>query len=200
MPLVSDAVTILPAALVPAVPGSISGLPGEGQTGGARGTTWHALVNFLGIINKTPLFDTASWNMEFVWNRLDHVSQGAAVYKGRDGYNEIDKATKDYFGGAVNFTPTWYQVFPGVDMTMPLSVSSGLSGNSCVTAGGNENTGTWGVGIGADIFSKYKVDLKYVDYFGDYSTTSTGAVKVANGSSALLTDRGFISLTLKATF
>lgn len=200
MPLVSDPVTILPAALVPAVSGSISGLPGEGQTGGARGTTWHGLVNFLGTINKTPLFDSAVWNMEFVWNRLDHITQGAAVFKGRSGYNEIDKPTKDFFGGAVNFTPTWYQVFPGVDMTMPLSVSSGLSGNSCVTAGGNKNTGSWGAGIGADIFSKYKVDLKYVDFFGDYSTTSTGAVNVANGSSALLTDRGFVTLTLKATF
>jgi hypothetical protein len=200
MPLVSDPVTILPAALVPAVPGSISGLPDEGDTGGARGTTWHALVNFLGVISKTPLFESATWNMEFVWNHLDHVTQGAAVYKGRSGYNGLDKPTEDYYGGSLSFTPTWYQVFPGVDITMPLSVSSGLSGNSCVTAGGNENTGTWGAGIGADIFSQYKVDLKYVDFFGDYSTTSTGAVNVANGSSALLTDRGFVTLTLKTTF
>jgi hypothetical protein len=200
MPLVSDPVTILPAALVPAVPGAISGLPDEGQTGGARGTTWHGLINFLGIISETSLFDSAAWNMEFVWNHLDQVTRGAAVYKGRSGYSGIDKPTDDYFGGALGFTPTWYQVFPGVDMTMPLSISSGLSGNSCVAAGGNKNTGTWGVGIGADIFSRYKVDLKYVDFFGDYSTTATGAVSIANGSSALLTDRGFVTLTLKASF
>lgn len=200
MPLVSDAVTILPAAFVPAVRGSISGLPGEGNTGGARGATWHGLVNFLGVISQTPLFDSGSWNMEFVWNHLDHVTQGTAVYKGRSGYNQIDKPTRDYIGGSVSFTPTWYQVFPGVDITMPLSVSSGLSGNSSVTAGGNKNTGTWGVGIGADIFSQYKVDLKYVDFFGEYSTTYTGAVNVANGSSALLKDRGFVTLTLKVTF
>lgn len=190
MPLSSDSVVISPA-----------NIPGKGQTGGARGDTWHALVNFLGLINKTPLFDSATWNMEYVWSRMEHVTQGSAVFKGRDSYTAIDKPTKDYVGGAVGFTPTWFQVFPGVDMTMPLSISSGLIGNSAVTFGGNKNAGSYAVGVGADIFSKYKVDLKYTDFFGDLATNpATGAVTVANGSYGLLSDRGFLSLTLKTTF
>ena len=48
---------------------------------------------------------------------------------------------------------------------------------------------------------KYRVDVKYVDFFGDYTTDpATGALKIANGGSALLSDRGFISLTMKTTF
>ena len=191
MPLVSETVAILTA----------TGIPGEGETGGARGNTWHALINFVGTVKPNPLFDTASWSMEYVWNHLDSVTQGAAVYKGRSSYNEIDKPTKDFVGGALNFTPTWFQVVPGVDLSLPLSISSGLVGNSCVSGGGNKNAGSWGVGLGADIFMKYRVDIKYVDFFGDYTTDpATGAVKIANGGSALLSDRGFISLTLKTTF
>lgn len=175
-------------------------LPGKGQTDGTRGDTMHAVVNFLGLIKKTPLFDAASWNMEYVWNHVNRVSQGEAYYKGRDGYNEIDKVSKDYFGGAVGFTPTWFQVLSGVDLSMPLSISSGLSGNSAVTAGGNKHAGSYSAGFSADIFSKYKADLNYIGFFGDHSTDATGAVKVANGIQSVYTDRNMITLTLKATF
>ena len=191
MPLVGDSALILSAA----------DMPTGGETGGARGNTCHALINFVDTIDPNPLFNTATWSMEYVWNHLDSVTQGATLYKGRYGYNAIDKPTKDYIGGALNFTTTWFQVLPGVDLSLPLSISSGLLGNSCVAGGGNKNAGSWGVGLGFDIYMKYRVDLKYVDYFGDYTTDPiTGALKVANGGSALLSDRGFISLTMKSTF
>ncbi len=191
MPLVSDIIMISPTA----------DLSGAGETGGARGDTWHALINFVGVIGPNPLFSSATWSMEYAWSHLESVTQGAAVYKGRDSYHEIDKPTGNFVGGALNFTPTWFQTFPGIDFSLPLSISSGLMGNSCVAGGGNKNGGSWGVGVGADISTEYKVDIKYVDFFGDYTTDpATGALKSANGGSALLSDRGFISLTVKTTF
>jgi hypothetical protein len=42
----------------------------------------------------------------------------------------------------VNFTPTWFQVFPGADLSMPLSYSRGMSGNSAVGSGGNKGAAT----------------------------------------------------------
>ena len=47
MPLVSDAVSVLPAALVPTVPGAIAttAVPANYDTPGARGNTLHGLVN-----------------------------------------------------------------------------------------------------------------------------------------------------------
>jgi len=200
MPLLSDPVMILPAPLAAATSGAISDLPGQGQTGGARGNTWHGVLNFLGTISETPLFNTASWNMEYVWNRLDTINSGAAVYKGRAGYNLIDKPTKDFVGGAVSFTPTWYQVFPGVDLSMPLNINSGLIGNSAINLGGNKNGGSYSFGLSADILQQYKVDLKYTDYFGDFGPDASGAMTVANGGYAMLSDRGTITLTMKATF
>ncbi len=46
----------------------------------------------------------------------------------------IDAVDKNYFGLGINFTPTWFQVFPSVDVLMPLSWSQGFA-NSAVTVG-----------------------------------------------------------------
>ncbi|HZZ91294.1 MAG TPA: DUF1302 domain-containing protein [Usitatibacter sp.] len=201
MPLQSDAVAVLPAALVPLVPGSVAtnNLPTHG-TPGALGTTYHGLVNVFNVIPKTPLFDTATVVAEVTWMQWAKVTQNAAVFKGRDSYTAIDKVTKNYAGLAINFTPTWFQVLPGVDLLAPVTWSQGLYGNAAIAFGGNKNTGNWSAGIGADILQRYRVDLKYNGYYGQYSTNPAGALLVANGASASLSDRGWVSLTFKTTF
>jgi len=214
-PLLSEPVSVLPAAFVPLVAGSIAtnALP-DGDTPGAKGNTMHGLVNALGIINKTPLFDTASWNAELTWMTWLDVTQNEAVFKGRpnnvnNGYNQIDRVSKNYFGLALNFTPTWFQVLPGVDFLMPLSWSQGISGNSAITAGGQSGAGSYGVGVAVDIYQKYRIDLKYVGFYGNYSTCpgtpnpatcSPGAANVFNGTNAIISDRDFVALTFKTTF
>jgi hypothetical protein len=207
MPLQSDAVQVLPAVLVPRVPGSIAttAVPEKG-TPGALGDTWHAVLNFFKVFPETPVFDTANLQVEFTWMMWDKITQNEAVFKGRDGYNQIDEVSKNFVGMAVNFAPTWFQAFPGVDLIAPLTWSQGLSGNAAISFGGNEDTGNWSVGLAADILQKYRIDLRYSDYYGDYSTTPTGATPaggvlgVPNGASASLSDRGWLSLTFKTTF
>jgi hypothetical protein len=209
MPLVSDPVTVLPAPLVASTPGAIAttALPANGDTPGAKGNTWHGLVNAVGILPQTALFDTASWQAELVWMQYGSVTQNPAVFKGRasylnaDGSAPIDKPTKNFFGLAINLTPTWFQVFPGVDLLMPISWSQGISGNSAVSAGGSRDAGTFAAGVAADIYQKYRIDLKYTGYYGQYSTNAaTGAVTVFNGVNSILSDRGWVSLTFKTTF
>lgn len=202
MPLVSDAVTVLPAPLAAGVPGAIAttAIPANGDAAGARGNTWHALVNGTFVIPSTPLFDTASIAAELTWMQLDKVTQGALVYKGRDAYTAIDKPTRSYWGIGVNFTPTWYQAIPGVDLSLPLSFSQGISGNAVTTFGGNRGTGTWSAGLAATAFQAYTVNLSYIGYFGKFDSAANGAATVFNGSSASVSDRGWVSLTLKTTF
>jgi hypothetical protein len=199
MPLVSDPVNILPGYLS-STPGVIGALPDQGKTGGALGNTWHGVFNLLGTMASTPLFDAASWGAELQWNYLASVTQNEAVFKGRGSYTEGDKPTSNYWGLNLTFTPTWFQVFPGVDMSMPIAYGQGLSGNSVVSAGGNKGAGSYSVGVAADVYQKYRFDLKYTDYFGDLYLDSTGAVKTSAGFNALLKDRGFLSLTFKTTF
>lgn len=188
MPLWSEAVNIRPGG----------SLPSAGETFGTRGDTWHALVNFLYSFPKCILFDSASGLAEFTWNRWQKVTQREDLFKGRAGYTGRDRVSKDYFGGAVNFSPTWFQVMAGVDLSMPMSVSMGLSGNSAVTSGGNEGTGSYGFGFSADIIQRYKAELKYSGFFGDYDKIPSGLS--LNGSTVALKDRDMVTLTLKTTF
>jgi hypothetical protein len=70
-----------------------------------------------------------------------------------------------------------------------------------VSLGGNEHAGTWSAGLAADIESRYRVDLKYVDFFGTTTTSPDGTtVTSANGMLALLKNRAHVALTAKGTF
>lgn len=197
MPLWSNAAIISPV-MAPGVT-SLS-LPDAGDTLGARGDTWHALVNFLYMFGRTPLYDKATVLTEFTWNRLDHVSSHPELFKWGGGNTDVDRAMKDFIGGQLNFEPTWFQVLPGVDLSMPLSGFMGLVGNSCVVSGGTKNSGTYSAGITADIFQKYKANLSYIGFFGPLSTDATGTIQTGNGPYTALKDRNMVTLTLKATF
>ncbi len=190
MPLLSDAAVIAPG----------SALPAAGETFGARGDTFHGVLNFLGVLTRTPLWDAGAWTAELTWNRWDHVSQGAQVFKGRDGYDQIDRVSRDFVGFGGGFTPTWFQVLGGVDVSLPVTVSRGLSGNSAVLMGGNKGAGTYSIGVSADVRSRYRFDLRYSDFFGDFTTGPTGAATVSNGVFGLLKDRGTVAFTAKASY
>lgn len=212
-PLLSDTVTVLPASLsgiasvLPA--GTLFGLPATGNGGGARGDTWHGVLNAFATFSENPVWDSANLIVELTWNHWSDVSQNGAVFKGRDNYlvagpagtmvTPKDKVTKNFYGLAFNFTPTRFQAFPGVDLSMPMSYSRGLSGNSAVILGGNEGAGSWSLGVAADVQSKYRFDLKYVDFMGGTTLNPTAAISSSAGANALLTDRGFLAFTFKTT-
>jgi len=198
------------SGIVVGVPGAPA-VPGSGDTAGARGNTIHALINFLGLLPKTPVFDAGSWLAEFTYSRWDRVTQGQDYFLGRNGYSGVDRVTRDNVTAALNFAPQWFQVFPGVDLTMPLSIASGIYGTSAVSGGGADANGSYSAGLSFDIFAKYKVDLTYASFFGTYGTDSTGGIPGPGGAApgqhtgagdifALLKDRDMLSLTLKTTF
>ncbi|QJT22343.1 DUF1302 domain-containing protein [Aeromonas media] len=188
----------------------------------ATGDTLHWTLNGLMTFADTALFDGAALLGELYYsNLLSLDDHNKALYKGEDSYQGIDKPTRDNWGLAVNFTPTWYQVLPGVDMNMPLSVNWGLAGISPVQAGGAKDTGSYAVGLGATLYNQYFVDLKYVDSFGKSAECNDGAVDGAtpnaldgaqrntcyaggyasfSGGGATTEDRGAIYLTLKTTY
>jgi hypothetical protein len=79
----------------------------------------------------------------------------------------------------------------------------GLSGNAATVFGGNQGAGNYTVGLGADLWQKYRFDLKFVDFLGRYREGAGPLgeqVTSANGFNTYLKDRGFISLTFKTTF
>ncbi|CAD5107435.1 DUF1302 domain-containing protein [Zestomonas carbonaria] len=202
--------------------GVVTDLPRDGDSMSATGDTLHWTINGLMAIADTPFFDSASLLGELYYSNLISLdSKNEALYKGKGTYRGIDKPTRDNWGLAVNFTPTWYQVLPGLDLSAPMSINLGLDGVSPVVAGGAEDTGNYSVGLSAAIYNKYFVDLKYVDSFGDAQKCDDGATDGAtpnaldaterytcyaggyssfSGGGATTEDRGAVYLTFKTTF
>ena len=56
------------------------GLPSDGYTKGPRGDTMHALINVVGVIPKTPVFDSASWAAELTWSQWTKVRSGENLF------------------------------------------------------------------------------------------------------------------------
>ncbi|MGF6088230.1 DUF1302 domain-containing protein [Pseudomonas sp. 18173] len=209
--------------------GVIYDTPSRGDSMSATGDTLHWTLNGLVTLPKTPVFDQATVLAELYYSNLLKLdSKNEALYKGKDTYRGIDAPTRDNWGIAVNFTPTWYQVFPGVDLNAPMSVNVGIDGVSPVSGGGAKDTGNYAVGLGAVVYNKYFVDLKYVDSFGktekcnvsgvstgpnggDGSTPNAfsgnenyacfaGGYSSFSGGGATTEDRGAVYLTMKTTF
>ena len=233
-PLAAQTAGLTPSALVGPLaplaaflfPNSAANTTLNGNTFQARGNTWHVVLNGLGVIPKTPVFDSATYAAELTYSRLDSVTANPDMFYG-EGYGVCrsalsnpalpaavraqyrDKwdgcATKDHIGLAINFTPVWFQVFPGWDLSTPLAWSQTLKGNSPLVLGGNERNGNFSIGLGADYQMKYRFDLKYVDFFGRTKSgtdpvSGLPAVTSINGLSTLLKDRGHVVLTFKTTF
>jgi len=217
MPLASMAVTVLPTGLAnpAAAQLTLAQLAGT-DIPGAKGDTMHAVVNALGVTSKTVLFDTLSWGTELVFNRWLNVSGNTAAFKGSAAYRagmngtltpfaaggaaNVDAVTKNFVGLGINLTPTWFQVLPSVDLSMPIAWSGGLSGISAVMSGGAAKNGNFSVGVAADVNSRYNFALRYIGFYGGYSSSAAGAMVVPESTTAALSDRGHVMFTFKTTF
>lgn len=195
----------------------IAAMPGSGNTGLARGRTLHAVVNGVASYGKTSFWDASALALEASMTHLIAVTEGQQTYKGDNSYRGIDHATTDSFGVAGSFTPTWYQVYPGIDLSLPLTLSTGVKGMSAVQLGNYAKAGSYSVGLAADISQKYKVTLAYIDAFGPFKTCDTGTdnntpglngryqcvpgqITSFAGLAPLLKDRGMVALSVKFTF
>ncbi len=219
MPLASMAVTVLPTGLANPAAGQLTTTQlAASDIPGAKGSTMHGVINALGVVSKTFLFDTLSWGTELVFNRWIKVdgSSNAAAFKGGAAYihgmngtltplaaggaANVDAVTKNFVGLGVNLTPTWFQVLPSVDLSMPMAWSGGISGVSAVMSGGAKNNGNFSIGVAADVNSRYNFALRYIGFYGGYSMSAAGAMVVPESTTAVLSDRGHVMFTFKTTF
>lgn len=179
-------------------------LPEQGSQ--PRGNTWHALVNVVKALPASPLYGSATFLAELNYTRLGKVTANPGAYTSVD-YGcpaaglvmEDSCSTRDAWNLAVKFEPVWYQALPGVDLSMPLFYSVGLKGNS-PTGDSFKGGGSYSLGLSAVVREKYTVGLSYNGYSVKVKDKSTFATTNQSGASGYLGDRGWVSLTLKATF
>jgi hypothetical protein len=186
-----------------------------GRYEGAKGSTWHGVLNMVKTFGTSPLFSSAALSGELAYSRLDKVTKNADLFKA-EGYNAFcgptfsdnqgadirGCANKQFVSLALSFTPTWTQVMPGVDMSLPVFVSRNLSGNAPSNGGGSEGFTTYKIGLSAVVYARHLLDLAYTGY--DQKVGPRSAVGTPAGYGRILgapyKDKGWLSFTYQTTF
>ena len=194
---------------------------------GPKGDTWHALVNGTFLFNKTAIWDNASLLTELTYTSLDKVTKDPFnAFKSRStagagsaatcgiGKDEIFNscATHEAYNLALVFTPTWLQVYPGLDLSLGNTYVVGLKGNAPANGGGNEGSGQYKINLGLDYHVKHRLDLAYTAFVGKRryigaglsgvtAPTASGGLPVkATVGGGTFADRDYASLVYTYNF
>ncbi|MCY1262292.1 hypothetical protein D9M68_369980 [compost metagenome] len=173
---------------------------------GARGNSWHALVNAVYLLPKTALWEGGTFQGEVTYNRLDKITDDP-----QNRFNAEDHgctsaytkhcATRDAWGMQLRFTPEWPQVLPGWNLSMPVNLAWGVEGNSPTLGGTSEGSYSWTVGVSGTYRSAHTFSLSYIDSYARYDTRADGTVTTDfTSGAAVQNDHGRLSFTYKTTF
>lgn len=172
----------------------------------AAGNTGH--VNLSTIVAMQPNFVSreAILTAEFAWNRVLSCStncgvipantygRGTSAVTFRDGNSE-----RDAYGFRVLYVPTYRQVFPGVDLSVPVGLSysprgkSGAVGQLFVDKGGDIS-----VGLTATVRSNTTLSLRYTHYYGPEALPLNTSGFLNYGQA--LKDRNNVTLSARFSF
>jgi hypothetical protein len=157
----------------------------------AVGKTAHLNLSWFGALGPNLLAREATFLGEVAWNRVLSMSDPAGhLDRGR---------TRDATALRFQYSPTYRQVAPGLDLSVPFNLGYTLRGNSSVTAWGAEDTGDVGLGLEASYQTVWLVGLTYTKYIGK-TVPFIDLATFAYGLGQPLKDRDFIALSVRRTF
>jgi hypothetical protein len=200
-PLTSD-----PAALVGA-PGTIS-VNCDGTSANpcfAIGKTAHLNLSGIYVLQKSGLWDGGVVLAELAWNRVLSVTKDpvdpAFGVGGRDR-----NTTRDAAALRMIFEPQYFQVLPGLDLSVPLGLGynfAGRSGAVVAFAGGTSKAGDVSIGVKGKYQNTWNFGLTYTAYIGEeatFTTPLTGPTDRVLSFGQSLKDRNYLSFTVSRTF
>lgn len=179
MPLNSDGVTI--------VDGSGDN---DGDARYAVGNTLHAQVSWLATLGPSFIANEADFVGEIAWNRL------LSVTKNREALNPL--ADRDAANVRFIYEPRYRQVFPGVDLSVPVGLGFGIGNSSVVGAFNGDKVGDMSIGVTALYLNQWRAGLTYTRYFGPAGTSVDEDNHISFKQS--LKDRDFLSLSIQRSF
>ena len=181
MPLVSNGQTVLP------------GVDADNDKNPlyAVGRTAHVNLNVLASLGPSFISNEASLVGEIAWNRVLNVT---------DNRNALDpNATDDGLGIKLVYSPTYRQLFPGIDVSVPMGVSYfPLGKSSAIGAFGPDNGGDMNIGVTATYLDRVTLGLTYTHFYGAEDTTLNSANQFNFKQS--LKDRDYLAFSVKTTF
>ena len=157
------------------------------------GDSLHLNVSWISVLAASPLWDGAEFLGEIGYNHLSRVTKNRA---------SLDpNTTKNAAAIRMLFTPQFFQLYPGVDLSVPIGLGYGLAGRSAVSNFGGmpEHGGDISIGVTADIRKQWKASANFTHYFGD-----AGGVLLSDNSALsfdqVYKDRDFISFSVQTAF
>ena len=156
----------------------------------AVGKSAHAQINWIASIGPTFLSREADFVGEIAWNRRLSITKNAAAMN--------PNATRDASNIRFIFEPKYRQAMPGLDLSVPVGVGYGLSGNSSVVGPFlGQHTGDISVGLNGSYLDVWRFGLNVTHYFGSAAPFIDGGHRSWRQSSA---DRDFLSFNVRRTF
>nr|WP_245768218.1 DUF1302 domain-containing protein [Pseudomonas sagittaria] len=156
----------------------------------AVGKTAHAQINMINVLPTGTFWDSAVILAELAWNRT------LSVDKNRDMLDP--NATRDATAMRVVFTPTYFQVLDGLDLSVPMGFGYGIDGRSSAVGGFSQSKGgNYNIGIAGDYLKSINFSLAYNGFFGPSAPINIGGIKTYEQTNA---DRDFIAFSVSHTF
>ncbi|MFN3986770.1 MAG: DUF1302 domain-containing protein [Rhodocyclaceae bacterium] len=168
-----------------------TGFDNKNNPGYAVGRTGHAQLSWIASLGPSPLYQEASFTGEVAWNRVLSVTDN------RQMLNPV--ADRDATLIRMVFAPTYRQVLPGLDLSVPVGVSytAGRSG-AVGPAFGVHRGGDFNIGLQGTYLNRYMILLSYVNFYGP-TGPSLNAENFTQFKQALK-DRDYVSVSLRTTF
>lgn len=160
----------------------------------AVGNSVHAQVSTMYSFPRNDLWDSASLVGEVAWHRRTSITKNPEALD--------PNSERDAWGVRMSFTQNFFQVYPGLDLSVPIGLGYNPKGRSSVITKFNNGVGDKGgdfsVGVQADYLQAWKVGLSYTRYIGGADNFLDAGN--ANTYGQPLKDRDFIAFTAQRTF
>lgn len=177
----------------------------------AVGRTAHLQMSGIYVLQPGPLWQGGALVGEIAYNHRLKVTKD--IFANPDGSSSglggLDpNTTKGAWALRMIFEPQYFQVLPGLDMSLPVAVGYNFGGRSSAIgnfAGGASNAGDYSIGVKGKYQNDWNLALTYTDYFGEAKTFTETLVTGAGSPRQLtfgqtLKDRAHVSFSLSRTF
>ncbi|WP_321911925.1 DUF1302 domain-containing protein [Burkholderia cepacia] len=189
---------------MPLVPqgGSVTITPGESADNGGNarypvGNTMHVNLSSITTLPRTSFWQGGLLLAELAYNRRLNITANAQALD--------PNTTRGAAAVRVVFSPSYYQVLPGLDLNVPIGFGYTPFGRSSVLTGfngGSYRGGDLSIGLAGVYLQQWNLSLNWTHYFGG----ANGVIGPANAVVQAYTfgqsykDRDFIALSVSRSF
>jgi hypothetical protein len=177
----------------------------------AVGRTAHLQASGIYVLQPGALWQGGAVVAELAYNHRLSITQDifASPTGASMGLGGLDpNTTKGAFAFRMLFEPQYFQVLPGLDLSVPIGLGVNFGGRSSAIAnfaGGASSAGDYSIGLKGKYQNAWNFALTFNDFFGT-AKTFTETLVAGSGSPRQLTfgqslrDRANLSFTVSRTF